>query len=75
MKLTSLRIGGDIVIYGRHIQIVDCDNFTRSYLKDKTGYIAPDAIPYPTDPIEIYRASRKKTDSSKRETRFWCYLR
>ena len=62
--IDDIRIGEDVRLYGRDIHIVDCDDFTRAYLKDNAQYDVPTAIAYPVDPIDIHRASRKKTDAS-----------
>ena len=65
-SIDDIRVGEDVRFYGREIRVVDCDDFTRAYLKDNARYDVPEAIAYPANPIDIHRASRKKTDASDR---------
>lgn len=34
----DLRIGGNVVVFGRNCQIYDCDAHTRQWYKDNLGY-------------------------------------
>ncbi|GMH37490.1 hypothetical protein BSKO_05363 [Bryopsis sp. KO-2023] len=56
---TDLFIGAKLVLYGRTIFIVDCDDFTRSHMQDMGIELAAPE-PYPSDPIDLYKETYKK---------------
>jgi hypothetical protein len=44
----DLRVGMELVIYGKTIKVIDCDSFTRGYA-EQHGYQQGDALSVPTD--------------------------
>ena len=46
-----------MTIYGRQIALCDADPFTRSFTATR-GVPQHEAIPYPMQPIEAYRAEK-----------------
>jgi hypothetical protein len=55
--MADLVVGGAVSIYGRTIYICDADAFTRSFTAARSIFLA-DAVPYPVNPIEVYRAEK-----------------
>lgn len=61
---SDLVVGGDVSLYGRTIHLVDCDEFTKTYLEDAGIQVSlPES--YPTDPIDTYKATYKKKLTGK----------
>jgi len=60
--IADINIGQSPEVYGRTYHIVDCDGFTRSYLAE-LGIAVGDALPYPPQPLEVFKESRKKINS------------
>lgn len=46
---TELRVGGVILVYGRPLQIHDCDEFTRSFYIQELGLSDQDFVPLPVE--------------------------
>ena len=60
--IADLVVGDCITFYGRTFYIVDCDPFTKEFLKSKGMEVAaPES--YPAEPIEKYRESLRKVKS------------
>lgn len=60
----DIMIGADLPFFGRIIHIVDCDDFTRTFLEHEE--LTPNASePYPIDPIDVYKSTYKKTQTGK----------
>eukprot|EP00210_Caulerpa_lentillifera_P006079 g5808.t1 len=59
----DIRVGENVCFNGRSFKVVDCDTYTRSYLEETLGYTPPAAEEYPVDPIDIYRAARKRRET------------
>lgn len=49
-------VGGEVTIYGRNFFLVDADNFTREFFK-AAGRDQGAPLPYPDDPIDMYRTT------------------
>jgi EF-hand domain-containing protein 1 len=63
----DFRVGEEVTIYGRTYFLVDADNFTREYCAAELGLQQPDAMPYPDDPVDTYRATFGLTKGTKSE--------
>jgi len=63
IKPEMLRVGEELVIYGRHLQIIDCDEFTRAYFQS-LGINQPDAEPIPRDTFGQARLDASSAESA-----------
>lgn len=64
-SVVDIKIGEEVCFNGRSFSIVDCDVYTRDYLQETLGYNPPAAQEYPVDPIETYRAARKRRETGR----------
>ena len=48
----DLMVGSDIVVFGRSIQILDCDEFSRNFYKNVLNYEMPEAVEVEKDRFE-----------------------
>lgn len=67
IQWTDLQVGGSITMYGRTLQIVSCDAFTRSYA-EKNGYLQAPDQEFPEDPFEGIRTQFMKIETGADET-------
>uniref|UniRef100_A0A8D9ELT9 EF-hand domain-containing family member C2 n=6 Tax=Cacopsylla melanoneura TaxID=428564 RepID=A0A8D9ELT9_9HEMI len=71
--VTDFNIGESVVLYGRTFHIVDCDTFTRNFLR-RLGIRVAEPLSMPSDPyLEIRNESNKiksSRDLSPRDERF-----
>lgn len=60
----DMEVGGQIAIYGRRYQIMDCDQFTRDWYSTLMSIEHAPAIAYPADPLATFKASRSRKKAS-----------
>jgi hypothetical protein len=57
-------VGATITLYGTTYYLVDADAFTRNWYRETLGMELPPALPYPTQPLDVFRASRARTKAT-----------
>eukprot|EP00906_Rhabdomonas_costata_P014946 RCo021443 len=63
LTVNDLKVGKDVVIYGRTFHIVDVDEATREFLEGLGTDVAP-AVDYPVDPFMVSRQALDKRGQS-----------
>lgn len=68
----DLRLGDDIIVYGRSYKLVDCDNATRKYLRRMLAVNEASALDVPSDDYEKFRKTIQPDLSDETWGRFNC---
>jgi hypothetical protein len=61
---TDIAIGTTITLYGTTYFLVDADAFTRDWYREMHATELPAALPYPAQPLDVFRASRARTKAT-----------
>jgi len=68
----DLRLGDDIIVYGRSYKLVDCDNATRKYMRRMLQVNESSALDVPADDYEKFRKTIQPDLSDDKWGRFNC---